>query len=246
MAPEVPPSSQVSCRTAVALAFLPILWSGIAFSQADTADGVLPAAPAPVVGDRILGVIPDYQTITDPLNVAKPLTVKQKWSLALRETVDPFNLVSAAISSGFSQAGNQTPKYGEGAAAYSQRFGAAVADLGTQNFFSAGVCASLFHQDPRYFRRGPESGIPSRVLYSVSRVVIARNDSGKQTVNAAGLVGMVLGIAASNLYYPRSSVRGEVMAGRLTTSVFGSVTGDLLSEFWPDLQKKFFHRKHRP
>jgi hypothetical protein len=54
---------------------------------------------------------------------------------------------------------------------------------------------------------------------------------------------MMMGIAASNLYYPSASVRGTVMAGRLYTSLLGSVIGNVTSEFWPDVQKKFFHRK---
>jgi hypothetical protein len=33
------------------------------------------------------------------------------------------------------------------------------------------------------------------------------------------------------------------MAGRLYTSLLGSVIGNVTSEFWPDVQKKFFHRK---
>jgi hypothetical protein len=54
---------------------------------------------------------------------------------------------------------------------------------------------------------------------------------------------MSLGIAASNVYYPSASRTGTVMAGRIETSMFGGVMGNLMSEFWPDLQKKFFRKK---
>jgi len=190
-------------------------------------------------------VIPDYQTVTENGIRVAPLTGKQKWQLGLKETVDPFNIASAAMTAAFSQMGNQTPKYGEGGAAYGRRFGAAVADFGTQNFFSAGLLANVFHQDPRYFRKGPEAKIPTRILYSLSRVFVARQDSGRQAFNISGILGMGMGIAASNLYYPSASVSGSVMAGRVETSLFGSVTGNLMSEFWPDLQKKFFHKKRK-
>ena len=211
------------------------------------------APPAPVEpaisSNRIMGVIPDFQTVRDPKAPVVPLTPKQKWTLAFKETVDPFNIASAAMTAGFSQMGNETPKYGEGGAAYGKRFGAAIADFGTQNFFSAGVLATLLHQDPRYFRKGPGSSILRRVAYSVSRVVITRQDSGAAAFNASGIFGTMLGIAASNLYYPTESIRGDVMLNRLTTSFTGSVTGNLLSEFWPDLeglQKKLFHHKTAP
>jgi hypothetical protein len=207
---------------------------------------VEPVAPAAagLNTQRILGVIPDYQTVD--ARVRTPLTVRQKWELAFRESVDPFNIVSAGIGAAFSQDGNQTPKYGEGGPAFGKRYAAALADMTTQNVFSAGLLATILHQDPRYFRMGPEGGgIPKRVVYSLSRLFIARRDDGKATFNTCGIGGMALGIAASNLYYPAASVNGQVMAGRLTTSLFSGVTGNLMSEFAPDLQKlenKLLHR----
>ena len=122
------------------------------------------AAASPLNESRIFGVIPDYQTITDSTGPVKPLTARQKWTLALKESVDPFNVLNAGLGAAFSQRGNQTPKYGEGDAAYARRFGAALADFGTQNFFSAGVLATLLHQDPRYYRKGPGRGSEARDL----------------------------------------------------------------------------------
>ena len=203
---------------------------------------VLPA-PNPYNEARILGVIPDYQTVTETKGRVAPLTAKQKWGLAMKESVDPFNIANAFLTAGFSQMGNQTPKYGEGGRAYGDRVAAAVMDSSTQNFFSAGLLATVLHQDPRYFRYNEGHGIVHRILYSVSRIAVARQDSGADTFNSSGIFGMMMGIGASNLYYPACSVRWPVMAGRLETSLFGSVTGNLMSEFWPDIQKRFFHKK---
>ena len=193
--------------------------------------------------ERILWVMPDYQTVRDSSIPVAPLTPKQKWDLAWKETVDPFNFASVVVAAGFSQRGDQTPKYGEGGAAYGERVGAAFADFGTQNLFSAGLLANLLHQDPRYYRKGPATGILKRVAYSVSRIVVTPTDTGRPVFNSSGVFGMMMGIAASNLYYPSASVRGTVMAGRLYTSLLGGVIGNVMSEFWPDVQKKFFHRK---
>ena len=238
----VAPSIYFRLRLGCALIAVLLIAAGRAAAQDSAADSsALPAFNE----ERILGVIPDFQTVTDPGHSVHPLTVRQKWTLALKETADPFNVLNAAMGAAFSQAGNQTPKYGEGGAAYGKRFGAALADFGTQNFFSAGVLASLLHQDPRYFRKGPDSGVPRRILYSLSRLVITRQDSGRPAFNASGVFGMMLGIGASNLYYPSASVHGGVMCGRLQTSLFGGVSGNLLSEFWPDLQRKFFRRHAR-
>jgi hypothetical protein len=206
----------------------------------------LPSPGSPFNTQRIAGVIPDYQTVRDSRVAVPPLTARQKWDLAWKETVDPFNIASAAMAAGFSQADNQTPKYGVGAKAYAERFGAAQADFATQNFFSAGVFATVLHQDPRYFRKGPDSGIVHRTIYSIAQLVIARQDSGKCAFNASNIFGIILGIAASNAYYPAASRTGTVMVGRLGTSMMGGAIGNLMSEFWPDLQnvqKKLFHKK---
>jgi hypothetical protein len=204
-----------------------------------------PAAPASSIfnEDRILGVMPDYQTVRDTTRRVAPLTAKEKWILAEKETLDPFNIATAFLTAAESQAGNQTPKYGEGWANYGRRVGAAQLDFATQNFFSAGVLATLLHQDPRYFRRGPQSKFLPRIFYSISQLVIAHQDSGRQSFNASNIGGTMLGIAASNLYYPAASRNGTVMAGRVWTSLMGGAVGNLMSEFWPDVQKlKFFRR----
>ncbi len=203
-----------------------------------------PAAPASIFNeDRILGVMPDYQTVRDTTRRVAPLTAKEKWTLAEKETLDPFNIATAFLTAAESQAGNQTPKYGEGWANYGRRVGAAQLDFATQNFFSAGALATLLHQDPRYYRRGPQSKFLPRIAYAISQLVIAHQDSGRQSFNASNIGGMMLGIAASNLYYPAASRNGTVMAGRVWTSLMGGAVGNLMSEFWPDVQKlKFFRR----
>jgi hypothetical protein len=213
----------------------------------DSPAEVTPVLPAPVSvplnEERIFKVIPDYQTVQDTSHPVAPLTAKQKWDLAWREATDPFNIGSAAMTAAFSQHDNQTPKYGEGWPNYGRRFGAAIADSGTQSVFSAGVFATLLHQDPRYFRKGPGAGVLSRTWYSVTRLFVCRSDSGRAAFNGSNLLGMAAGIAVSNAYYPSASRTGAVMAGRVETSLFGGLTGNLLSEFWPDIQRKLFHRK---
>ena len=240
-------------RCVVALA-VTVWLGGFRLLAQDTAASADPATPeiapapsaaisVPLNEERIFRVIPDYQTVRDSSQPVKPLTPAQKWNLGLRETVDPFNIASAALTAAFSQHDNQTPKYGEGWPNYGKRFGAAVGDFGLQNFFSAGVFATVLHQDPRYFRKGPAARIVPRIVYSVTRLFVCRNDAGQSMINAANLLGMSAGIAASNMYYPSASRTGRVMAGRIETSLFGGLTGNLMSEFWPDLQRKFFGKK---
>jgi hypothetical protein len=157
--------------------------------------------------------------------------------------LDPFNIATAFLTAAESQAGNQTPKYGEGWANYGKRVGAANLDFATQNFFSAGLLATVLHQDPRYYRRGTQSKMIPRILYAVTRLVVCQQDSGVAAFNASGIGGMALGIVASNAYYPAASVRGSIMASRVSTSLMGGAVGNLMSEFWPDIEQKFFHHR---
>lgn len=199
----------------------------------------------PVKDDRILGVIPNYLTVEDPAQKVTPLSAKEKFQLFAKETFDPFMGASAAAGAALSQVGNQNPKYGVGAGPYAERFGAAVADITTQNFFQDAVLASVLHEDPRYFRRGPEFGVWYRVGYALSRVVVTRTDSGHDRFNYSGILGMSAGIALSNAYYPDSSVNASETGYRFATSMVASALSNLLPEFWPDIHQKFFHRKPR-
>jgi len=230
-----------------------VAWSEgglIAFAQPNPVVTAADPAPAPALPvsvplneERILKIIPDYQTVEDTSHPVAPLTPRQKWNLGWREATDPFNIAAAAMTAAFSQHDNQTPRYGEGWPNYGKRFGAAIGDSGTQGLFSASVFAILLHQDPRYFREGPRRRILPRTLYSVTRLFVCNDDKGRHVFNSSGMLGMTAGIAASNLYYPRASRTGTVMAGRIETSLLGGFTGNLMSEFWPDVHRKLFQRK---
>lgn len=244
------PEHSTRARVPALLPFFLLLSSG-AFAQTPEPPPALPtdyqAPPADpfAENDRIFGVIPNFITVEDPTQKIVPLTVKQKFELFAKETFDPFTPGSAAAGAAISQASNGDPKYGVGAGPYAQRFGAAVTDMTTQNFFQDAVLASLLHEDPRYFRRGPAFGLWYRVGYALSRVVVTRTDSGHTRFNYSGVIGMAMGIALSNAYYPDASVNASEVGERFGTSSLASSISNLLPEFWPDIHEKFFHRKPR-
>jgi len=205
-------------------------------------------APLPLSNDRILGIIPNFQTVNDPTKPYVPLRARDKWLLFVKETVDPYTFGSAAAGAGIAQWKNDDPKYGDGFKPYLQRLGAAQADIASQNFFSDAVLASLFHEDPRYFRRGPASPVAHRIVYALSRAVITRRDSGpnsgKDSFNFSGVLGIGMGIVLSNAYYPPQSVSRGEMESRIATSMAAAALGNLLPEFWPDIKARLAHYKH--
>jgi len=202
-------------------------------------------AQTAISDERIMGLIPNFQTVSDPGTPYIPLRVRDKWLLFVKETVDPWTFSSAAAGAGLSQIDNDAPKYGVGAKSYMERFGAAQADLATQNFFSDAILASLFRENPRYFRMGPGSSVARRIGYAMSRIVITRRDSGRNSFNFSGIAGMGMGIGLSDAYYPRQSVGGVELESRLITSLSGSALGNLLPEFWPDFKEKLAHFRSR-
>jgi hypothetical protein len=237
-------------RTALLCVSLPLLLHAQAAQAQPEQDGsaapVEPTLPAPTISnERILGVIPDFQTVDDPSTPYVPLRPRDKWWLFVKESVDPFAFFSAAAGAGISQWHNEDPQYGNNGAAYLQRFGAAQADLTSQNFFQDAVLATLFHEDPRYFRKGPGSAVFRRIIYAMSRAAITRRDSGKDSFNFSGVLGMEMGIALSNAYYPPKSVNGGEVAYRTLTSFSASALGNLLPEFWPDIREKWNRFKHK-
>ena len=204
-----------------------------------------PTPPAPAISkERILGIIPNFQTVSDPNTPYVPLHVRDKWMLFFKETADPYTIATAALGAGLSQWHDSAPEYGDGTKGYMERFGAAQADVASQNFFSDAVLASLLHEDPRYFRAGPAFRVLHRAVYAMSRVLITRKDSGKDGFNTSGLLGMGLGIGLSNAYYPPSSVNTAEMRSRVLTSMTAAALGNLLPEFWPDVKAKLDRLKH--
>jgi hypothetical protein len=80
------------------------------------------------------------------------------------------------------------------------------------------------------------------VADSLKQVVVARQDSGAKTFNASNILGMATGIALSNVYYPPANRTVTVVRSRVLTSLSGDAVGNLMSEFWPDIRKKFFRK----
>lgn len=191
--------------------------------------------------DRIFGIVPAY-TITDARS-ASPLKSSDKFKLFYRTTLDPFPPAAYAVQAGISQARNTHGGYGQGAAGYGKRFGAALADGTSARFFSTYLFPSLFHQDPRYFRKGEGRG-RSRFDYALSRGFVTRADSGGAQPNWSNLLGKLAGGALSNVYYPMEDRGAELTFTRVGISLGYQTLGNLAIEFWPEIRRKIFRSGH--
>jgi hypothetical protein len=188
---------------------------------------------------RILGVVPNFNT-TDNQDAA-PLSTGQKYSLAFRGAIDPFQFAAAALDAGYSQALNDFPGYGQGAKGYGKRFGAAYADQFSGSIWGDAVLPSLLREDPRYFRRG-EGTTSHRLFYALAASFWTKNDNGTRGPNYANVAGNVIAGGFSNLYYPRADRGWALTFQRAATVTIESAFGAVFLEFWPDVSQKVFHR----
>jgi hypothetical protein len=92
--------SAYCARTALLCVVLPMLLHA-QLPPAGVSSPVNEAVPAsPISNDRILGVIPNFQTVSDPQTPYVPLRVRDKWWLFVKETVDPYSFATAAAGAG--------------------------------------------------------------------------------------------------------------------------------------------------
>jgi hypothetical protein len=177
-----------------------------------------------------------------PLAVT-PLSARCKFKLFLTSTYSPYTFASTGFQATEAQATGQWPHYGGGTQGWAKRFGATLANTESRRFIQGFALSTILHQDPRYFP-SPNRGLVSRTWYSVTRVVITKNDNGDGTFNTSELLGTLLTSALQNSYYPRPDrTFGDTM-NRFGGALSSDVIEDLLREFTPDMKRLF--RKHAP
>lgn len=189
---------------------------------------------------RVLGVVPTFGVTN--YQYAPPLTSKQKFELMAKTTIDPATFVIIGLQAGISQAQNNFPDYGQGAAGYAKRYGAAWTDSFDSNFFSNFFYPVLFKQDPRYFRIG-QGTIKSRMGKAIEQEFVARKDHGGHTFHFSNILGAFTAGGISNAYYPAEDRGAWLTVSRATIALGYGCLGNVFLEFWPDISHKFFHKK---
>jgi hypothetical protein len=210
-------------------------------------------APAPVqpgqetdtrnapIDKRVFGVLPNYRT-ANAATPFTPLTVKQKFYIGYKDSVDYPVFPLAGAFAGLAQLMDQHSQFGQGLVGYAHRYGTALADQDIGNFMTESIMPSLFHQDPRYFRRGYGSKM-SRLGYAATRIFVAPTDGGRQTFNFGEVIGNATAAGIANAYYPGERKLSDNVQ-RLYTQLATDSFSQVLKEFWPDV-KRWYVRKYR-
>lgn len=194
------------------------------------------------IDKRIFGVLPNYRT-TNGGAPYMPITAKQKFAIAAKDTFDYPVYGIAAGFAGLYQMDNQNSSYGQGLKGYAKRFGSAYGDQAGSNLLAEGLIPAVMHQDPRYFRLGPVRRKWYRTSYALRGVMAARNDNGKWAFNYSEWVGNGIAVGLSNLYYPSDTRDAADNTEKLMVQIATDAFSNVLKEFWPDIKQKYFHRK---
>jgi hypothetical protein len=180
-----------------------------------------------ILGRRSI-FFPDLATSPGPLNT------KEKFELFAGKSIAPSRFLSSALGASLGQARDSLPAYGQEMGGYGKRLGSSIATGASTEFFSTFLFSSLLHRDPRYFvllRGGPWH----RVSYGLSRLVVARTDSGKAAVNWPGTIGPLFAESLANSYLPVSEQTASRTFQRYGIRLGFTASTNILKEYWPTI-----------
>jgi len=167
-------------------------------------------------------------------NIVIPMTWQQKGYLALHDLSDPVNFGTILGISAITVGANSHSAYGPGLKGFGKSVGVSYLQDATAQFFGAFAIPVIVHQDPRYFRM-PHAPFAKRVVYSISRTVVSRSDSGKSMPNYATLLNYPIGAELSNLYVPGIHPDAPSTVARIFTGYALDPVNSLINEFLPDV-----------
>jgi hypothetical protein len=188
-------------------------------------------APCP----PLLPLINWYTRFTNGPQV-KPLTPREKGWLAIRNVVDPFNVMTILASSAIAVGSDPDSAYGPGMTGYGKYVGVTFTQDITGEFFVTFLIPSLVRQDPHYHRM-PDASMKRRIAHAIYQVVWTQGDNGRGMVNYANLGGYAISDEISNLYVPGRETNSRASAERYATGLATAPIDNFVSEFLPDVAR---------
>jgi hypothetical protein len=167
-------------------------------------------------------------------NIVIPMTWQQKGYLALHDLADPVNFGTILGISAITVGADSHSAYGPGLKGFGKSVGVSYLQDATGQFFGAFAIPVIAHQDPRYFRM-PHARFTKRLVYSFSRTVVSRSDSGQSIPNYATLLNYPIGAELANFYVPGIHPDGPSTVKRIFTGYALDPVNSLINEFLPDV-----------
>jgi len=172
------------------------------------------------------------------LDSTAPMRLKpaQKFELAARNLTNPHNLATITYNAAFTVATNSHTPYGPGWNGFLRDVHLSLMQDATGEFFGTFLIPSLTREDPHYHRM-PSASVPRRIVYAVSRTVIAQSDTGAPMPNFSTLLSYPIGAEIGNLYVPGVHTSGPSTVDRILTGYATDPIDNLITEFLPDVAR---------
>src|ERR1700733_2301755 len=188
---------------------------------------------------RILWIVPNFRAVSAGAKLP-PQSVKEKFKTGALDSFDCSSFIFVGIQAGIAQASNGYPAFRQGAAGYGRYYWHTFADQTDENLWVEGILPVVLHEDSRYYTLG-HGGFIKRGFYAVSRTVITRADSGKETVNLSEILGAGTAAGISSAYYPTQYRTWTKIGQRWLTNALLDFGTFAAKEFWPDVNHAIFH-----
>lgn len=161
----------------------------------------------------------------------------------MRSSFGPSAYAMAGLTSLLAEGANAHPALGKGVPGYWAYYWRGFVDRADGNFWVVFALPAVFREDERYLAM--QSGRKFyRLEYAASRVLIARNDRGGKTVNAAELLGRGASQSISLAYYPKGERSAGEFAEKCGFALLRDAASNIFREFWPDIQTHVLHCRH--
>jgi hypothetical protein len=190
---------------------------------------------------RMFGIIPNFAAVSAHTEVPV-LSARDKFILASKDSGDYSSFIWSGLQAAQSMALKSYPELHQGAAGYGRYYWRAFADQASGSFFTEAIVPALTHEDPRYYTLG-YGGFFHRAGYALSRVVVTRTDSGRNTFNISEIAGNGMEAGLANLYYPPQERSFHNTAVNWATQLEAAGLNNLVREFWPDIHRKLLRQK---
>lgn len=150
---------------------------------------------------------------------------------------DPYTLIMPAINAVILSSTGSSSGYGSGFGGLAKRYGAAIGDSVSSNFFRLYAFPALLHEDPRYVRAG-QGSIGKRTGHVFGSIVWTRKDDKTFRFNWSKLLASGASAGLSNTYYPPENRGSKLTLERIGLSYLSEIGYNALKEFWPDIARK--------
>jgi hypothetical protein len=182
---------------------------------------------------------------TQPVFPYSRPTEKMKLRTYVFDAIGPYPIVGAAFIAAVNQREGTPPEWGQGAAAYGQRFGSnlAIAGITTTTRYAL---AETFREDTVYYRCDCK-GVFRRLGHAlISTVTARRGEDGHRHLSFPSSVAPYAGtMTAVYAWYPeRYSPKDALRMGNYNLLAFGG--GNVALEFIYGGPHTLFSRLHRP